>query len=205
VQSVDDLRSLSPSALRQHIQEVLSDDEEWEALLHPALVTTTFAALTGLMMDIDSQLGQRRSLQGARTVGLTKAEAAPLKAEYESWRTRALGFRRLILGRMDLAKLVIAECQRQRQEPGYTPPGQPTTPNAKRGNHNTQSLYRLAQAVLHHREQTRDAGLVPAPHDEQLWQKLRTLSAYSTNHGESSLRDWLERSMHPPTPTENEA
>lgn len=197
---LEDLLALDPPDFAAYLRAHIGNDDAWKDLLHPSLLQESTLALTALMTNLDGQLGQRKAQLDALQSGFTlpggRQEYFEQKAEYDLWRASALGFKRLVRRRMDEAKAATLADSRGR--PGYNPAGRPSIPNTVKAKYNSRSLYRLAYAVMEHQRISTESGFTPEPHDNALWAHLSSISAYSVQHGEETLAEWLERTMKTP-------
>lgn len=165
--------------------------ELWEILLHPHVVRRTFDFLNARFRDVEDQLAERRAgieavQQDCHQMGPDgKAEFFVAKGEYQEWRRRAIGYRRILGARLREAKAVLNHAQ-----PYKSPGAAPNAPNPARKIRQLETVFKLAWAIHEHRERSLDEDIKPEPHDVALWAALEQIEV-ETSDGPVTVADFL--------------
>lgn len=199
VEELLDLRTSDFAAyVREHVGD--EDDDLWDALFDPKVAHTTKGILTALNTDIEGQLGQRKAKLEAyqNECFLLGQDGRQIYfdalAEYNVWKRRAIGFKRIVARRIEEARSAVMKASSHR----YTPRGESPPPNPTKIQHNIRSLFELAYAVHQHRNACLAANIIPERHDMTLWEMLDSCSAFSARSGAQTLSEWLEHAMAQP-------
>jgi hypothetical protein len=147
--TVDELADLTDEDLATYVGENLDADDVWPALLDPAVIKRTKAALGVLRTLLDGQARhQSKTLRPAAYLDWWEAHGQPAARVVSRRRMQAT---KLLDGRH------LAETEAQAR-------------------HARCAVRELALAVQRHRLATVSSGLDPEPHDRDLWTALATLT-----------------------------
>jgi len=165
----------------------------WGMLSGPSLIERTEQALVRLLRALDDQIATRRAEMDSYhqqcwnlgEEGKRKYFAA--KGEYDLWRTKILKDKQIIsLRHSDIKRIRAAS------GPNKLNGRHPAEPNPDKRKRNQDTLFRLAFAVVKHRDTAEAEGILPMPHDVELHAKVDDLAFYSGSGEEISLSDWVE-------------
>ena len=189
------LDAMDADGFRELVARNLGQDADstlWKALTAPTVIHRTRSVLGSLDSDLLAQLAQantERKEEKARCMELGYAgrqQYADAEAEQANWKRRILGYRRLVLRRIEEvrhAARALAAADR-----AASPPPAPGTGKAARM-HNRAALERLARAVLQH-QQAVLSGEGDEGDDEDLWATVDRVTAMCLR-GELPLKQWL--------------
>lgn len=186
-QQVANLLALPNDTFQTLVENNLSQDTQpvlWDLLTSRAVVRRTYNALTACYNDVCDQLAQRKAemavfQQECRNAGSEGRDAyRAAVGEHEAWRSRALGYRRLLSARISETKQLLATA---------TP--QPASPQRRARLMDT--VFRLGWAIREHREACLAEDVVPELHDEALWGALGEIMV-ETVDGPIAVADMLD-------------
>lgn len=184
---LQNLLALHDDTFHTLIENSLDRDERpalWDLLLHPQMVHRTHGMLSGAFRDIEDQLAQRRAdMDSFRQECFAQGQAGKgawfsAWGEYQEWRQRAIGYRRILQRRLTESKSALR---------GVTTPPRPRQPqpppaaNPGRKIRQMQTVFRLAWVISEHRTETLDQGIVPDEHDVELWRALDLIEVDTTD------------------------
>lgn len=200
-QQITALLDLPPADFRSLVAAHLGREESpelWGLLLHPYVVARTHEALTAKYRDVEDQLAERRAgmesfrqdcfARGAEG----KAEWFTAERDYQEWRRRSLGFRRIVNARLREAKDVLSKAQPFNVKGALQNP-----PNAARKIRQLETVFALAWAIHEHREQCIAEDITPEPHDRELWDVLDSAEV-ETSYGRTTVAKYLADIMSKP-------
>lgn len=165
----------------------------WGMLTATPLIERTEQALIRLLRAVDDQIATRKAALDAfhqqcwslGEEGKRKYFAA--KGEYDRWRTATLADKQSI--NLRHADVKRARTSYRKSELNG---GRPTAPNPDKRQRNQDTLFRLAYAVVKHRDVGEAEEILPLPHDVELYEKVEQLTFYTGTGEEISLSDWVE-------------
>lgn len=163
----------------------------WTTLLHPLVVRRTFNLLTDRFRDVEDQLAERRARidvfqQECHDMGPDgKAEYFAARGEYQEWRRRAIGYRRVLGARLRETKAVLFQAERL-----PTKGTKPKPSNPRRRIRQMETVFRLAWAIHEHQQHSQREDIRPEPHDLDLWQVLET-TLVETSDGQLTVEAFL--------------
>lgn len=177
--------------------EISGRRELWKILTEPLIIGRSFQALSSMLRNLDDQLAARKSSLDAFEQQCFaqghegKQRWFNAKREHEEWRHRTLGYKRIVQRRYEEVKAI-------RQQQLNTNPvlraaarfG--TVPNEPKKRNNYDALFRLAYAVAKHRDNTSEEGLLPTPHDVELWYAMDRIEVCTSGDKMMTLADWVE-------------
>lgn len=203
---IEELLDMPTSEFVAFVRDNVGNEEEeevWGALLAPQLAQAARDALIVINRDLEAQLGQRKAKLDAfqnecfsRPNG--RGEWFEEQGKYNNWKARTIGFKRIVLRRLEEAKQAAAQANREAAPHRYQAKGQVAQPNVTKIRHNIRSLFDLAWAVHQHRQACLQLDILPEAHDLKLWGMLDTVTAYSAERGAQPLSEWLEHAMSQP-------
>ena len=166
----------------------------WDLLLGPQLARRTHTALGAAFRDVEDQLAERRAdidsyrQECSRRGSAGRREWAAEWGGYQEWRSRVIGYRRLLSRRLTEAK----QARRNAPEPPRPKPAppKPTPPNSARKIRQLQTVFRLAWVIAQHREATLRQGIVPDDHEVELWRALDVIEVDTTD-GPITIAEFL--------------
>lgn len=156
----------------------------WQLLLHPEVVRRTYGVLSARHRDVEDQFAARsaalkRFQQECFARGPEgKADWFAAVGEYEEWRSRALGYHRLVRARLAETKRAMAAAGPQQQAQQTKKVRQLAT------------IFQLAWAIDQHRQQCLTQGIVPDTHDVDLWRALER-TRVETSGGPVTVAEFL--------------
>lgn len=160
---------------RDFVGDHLGPDEPaalWNLLLNPDLFDRTKEALTDIGANLGVQGANRRAeIHTYRLDCLARGDEgledyAAAKAEYDDWRARSGGYRRLVDRRLRQVRSA-EKTLRRRQHDAH---------QARNVDRNREVACRLTIGVLQHRRTMLQAGITPDDHDVALWRLLDELT-----------------------------
>jgi len=163
----------------------------WDVLLHPNVVRRTHTFLNTRFRDVEDQLAERRAgieaiRQQCHEIGPDgKEQYFAANGDYQTWRRRALGYRRVLGARLRQAKEALNHAQ-----PYKSPGARPNPPNPVRRIRQMETVFKLAWAIHEHRQRSRDEDIKPEPHDMNLWQALQEIKV-ETSDGQITVAEFL--------------
>jgi hypothetical protein len=164
----------------------------WNVLLHPNVVRRTFAFLNTRFRDVEDQLAERRA--GIEAIRQECHEMGPdgkeryfaANGEYQEWRRRAIGYRRVLRARLRQAKEALGSAQ-----PYKAPGAAPNPANPTRRIRQLETVFRLAWAIHEHQQQSRAEDIKPEPHDLALWGALEEIEVEASSAGLVTVAAYL--------------
>lgn len=186
-QQVANLLALPNDTFQTLVEKNLGQDAQpllWDLLTSRDVVRRTYNALTACYNDVCDQLAQRKAEMAAfqqecfNTGPDGKQTYFAAIGEHEEWRSRALGYRRLLSARITETKGLLATAK-------------PTPPNPNKRIRLMETVFNLGWAIREHRDASLDAGVVPEPHDEALWDALERIMV-ETVDGPITVADMLD-------------
>lgn len=188
--AADLLAALDETAFSEFVRSAISpapDTEVWAALTGPKAVRRTLLVLTALNLDVEGQLASRKAgmddFQAQCWASGASGRSAWFegKREYDEWRRRALGWRRMVQRQMMFAK---------RHAAAAAPARVPNPQKAESRKHNHDVLLDLARAVVRHQQRVQNGEDAGPEDDEALWSKLTSLTVMS-RAGDMPLGEWV--------------
>lgn len=182
------LLNLPDDTFRNIVENNLGNDAPaglWPQLLHPDVVRRTHSVLSARHRDVEDQLAVRAAeMKSFRQECFARGpdgKAAWFEAdgEYQRWKRRAIGYRRLISARLAETKRALSSA---------TPPPRPANPTKKTRQIDT--VFQLAWAIHQHRQQCLNQGIVPDDHDVALWRALDRIRV-DTSGGPITVAEFL--------------
>ena len=172
--------------------------ELWVHLTSREVIGRTERMLVDLLRAIDDQLATRKAAfdvfhQQCAEGGTTgKQNYFKGKAEYEDWRRGILENKRIVALRHAEVKRML---EMHRRNGGHVVSALPNPVKAQR---NFDALFRLAYAVVQHRDAAADEQILPLPHDLELWEAADKITVMFGGGTESPLTDWVEQMTSKP-------
>lgn len=185
---------------RTHPVEAQNRQERWVHLTSPEVIVRTSQMLVDLMRAADDQLATRKSafdvFHQQCVEGGTQGRTIYFKgkSEYEDWRSGILETKRVVALRYAEVKR-MAEMHRRA---GKRPDLPPAPPNPSKAKHNLDALFRLAYAVVQHRDAVNEEGILPLPHDLEMWEACDKITVMFGSGEQLPLTDWIEQALSRP-------
>lgn len=178
--------TLVSKSLNRHANPAL-----WDALTDEPVISRTKDCLGALRLDLQDQLTQANAeLDQVRANCMAlgddgKEQYLAAKAAQAEWRSRLIGFKRMVDQRIAFVRSRNPAAVPQKHAPfgaGFTKVSR---------KHNRQALEKLARAVAEHRRRVL-SGKGDEDDDETLWACLSSVTAITADGDELPLREWLE-------------
>lgn len=175
----EDFRALIENNLGEEDQPAL-----WVLLVDPYVVRATYTALTTVYNDVCDQMAIRAAGMDAFKSECHdrgpagKREYFEALGDYNAWRHRVLGYKRLVSRRIAEVKGLLPKAQnppaREKQAPA--PPM-----DAARKVRLMSTIFKLGQAIDRHRQASHDADINAEPHDLDLWEALEQIEVQTAD------------------------
>jgi hypothetical protein len=190
--SVPDLSAENFELLIENNLGQEASPELWDTLLHPLVVRRTFAFLNDRFRDVEDQLAERRA--GIEAIRQQCHEMGPdgkeryfaANGEYQEWRRRAIGYRRVLGARLRETKEALGSAR-----PHKAPGAAPNPANPTRRIRQLETVFRLAWAIHEHQQQSRAEDIKPEPHDLALWRALEEIEVEASSAGLVTVAAYL--------------
>lgn len=179
----DDFQTLVRNSLGKEAPELL-----WKLLASPILARRTYGALTAVYTDVCGQIGERAAEWDAYRIECRQRPDGKQAwfdgiAEYNSWRRRALGYRRLLSRRIGEIKQALPSAAPRAQKPQ-------SSMSATKRVRLMETIFKLGWAIREHQQQCRAADIIPEKHDTDLWEALDNIEV-QTNDGLVTVAEML--------------
>lgn len=205
--TTDTIAELDDRAFRKFVTDRIFHDADpaaWDLLLSGDLLWRTGALLTALRVQVEGELCRREGQNDAdylehRTRGSSgRADWLARNSEYQAWRRRAVGFKRMVERRQLQAKEARRAVAQEQQDPELKARVQRL---AEEADHYRDAVRRLAVKVHEHQALTASSGRCPEQHDYDLWRLLDELTVLvSKGRGQVPLRRMLQAYWFETTP-----
>lgn len=166
-----------------------SQSELWKLLHSPQLVHRTSRALGATYSDVCSQLSERKSeldvfRHECHTSGPDgKSRYFAAYSEYQAWKKRVTGYRRLLSTRIAETKSAAVAAHNARN---YN-----CKPDPNRRKRQVSTVFELGWAIRNHQQASLDAEIKPEAHDIALWDALSTIEI-ETASGPVTVAEMLD-------------
>ena len=177
---LDDLHGMAEKDFGELIGSHLGSEHAglWELLLDPSLVERTRNVLSGKYSELVSLMGSRKAELEAYQQKCFKRgregrqDYFAARGEYQAWKSRTLGYKRLLEVRMSEAKAAGVAAYKATHGKGEA-----------RKQSAVSAVVELGRAIVRHRRASREADIRPELHDEELWQALERIEFQTASGG----------------------
>lgn len=170
----------------EHLHPETGDPEMWEALLARPLIKRTRALLAEMRNQVEATLRKREresteyQLECLNNRASGRTDWVAHKAEYQDWRKKAVGFKRLVERRQVQAKAAAfsrgQEQHNREQEAGARRSAAHVERMTEQRQLYLEIIRLLSIGIQQHQAMTAVAGRSPEQHDYDLWRALDNIT-----------------------------